>query len=208
MIGNKRYNFADSINILGFNLKRTGFSIYITKRLGMARATLTKLKRFKKLKPKTKGYLYKTLIRSAMEYPNVPSCVMSRTNRNKIQKCQNNTIRRYIHVNVDEKARNENIEELHTRYKIEPVNTRMHRRAKKTWEKLQEIDETLCDKSMEQIQNETGITITGGEECLHTLRRMTRKRNIEPTLYVNIGMDMNETNLRNRATSETGLTKT
>ena len=63
----------------------------------------------------------------------MPSCVMSRTNRNRIQKCQNNTIRWYIHVNADEEARNEN----------------MYRRAKKTWEKLQEIDETLCEKSME-----------------------------------------------------------
>ena len=45
-----------------------------------------------------------------------------------------------------------------------------------------------------QTQNEIGTTITGGEEWLRMLRRMTRKWNIEPTLYVNIGMDMNETN--------------
>ena len=79
----------------------------------------------------------------------MPSCVMSRTNRSKIQKCQNDIIRRYIHGNVDEDVRNANIDEKHTRYKIEPVNTRMHRRAKKTWERLREVDETICNKSME-----------------------------------------------------------
>ena len=149
VINNREIAFTNNVNILGFNMGRTGFKTHIKKRMAIAKGTLTKIKRFKKLKPKTKSYLYKTLMRSALEYPNVPSCVMSRSNKNKIQKCQNNIIRKYIHRGVEEELQDENIRDMHIRYKIEPVNVRMHRRAKKTWERFCDIDEAVSGRSLE-----------------------------------------------------------
>ena len=38
---------------------------------------------------------------------------------------------------------------MHIRYKIELVNVRMHKRAKKTWEKFCDIDEAVSGRSLE-----------------------------------------------------------
>ena len=75
---------------------------------------------------------------------------MSRSNKQKIQKFQNNIIRRYIHTNADEEIQDETIEEMHARYKIETVNKRMHRRAKKTWEKFCDVDGEVSGRSLEE----------------------------------------------------------
>ena len=88
-IDNRRVDFSDHINILGFKLKRTGSNMHTRQRLGIAKGRAVKLKRFKKIKAKNKCHLYKALVRSAMEYPNIPLCIMSRTNKNKWQKFQN-----------------------------------------------------------------------------------------------------------------------
>ena len=149
---------ANNINILGFTLNRTGFRPHITKRLAIARGIVTKLKRFKRLKANTKSYLYKTLVRSALEYPNMPMCVMSTTNKKKLQSFQNGVIRRHIHneeevINEgyenDDDGEGPSIEELHKAYGIEPINSRMYRRAKINWDKFAVTDETTYERSMQ-----------------------------------------------------------
>ena len=54
VIDHRRINFANNLNILGFNMGRTGFGIHLTKRTAIARGTLSKLKRFRAIKPKAK----------------------------------------------------------------------------------------------------------------------------------------------------------
>ena len=49
-VGNEVIPFADSIKILGFTMKRTGFGSHIAQRLAIAKGRFTKLKRFKNLK--------------------------------------------------------------------------------------------------------------------------------------------------------------
>ena len=85
-----------------------------------------------------------------MEYPNIPLCNMSRTNENKWQKFQNRTIRKLIKEEGDE----DSIEELHVKYKLEAVNTRMYRRAFATWEKFADLESELAEKSMEENRNQ------------------------------------------------------
>ena len=116
----------------------------MTKRVDIARGTMTKLKRLKNLRPQTKSYLYMTLARSALEYPTTPSCVMSTTNRNKFQEFQNGIIRRYI--NTENNKECESIEDLHVKYNVEPVNKR---RAIKNWERFGTTDEEMSNRSME-----------------------------------------------------------
>ena len=110
--------FTPNITTLGFSMKRTGFNNHIAQRLA-------KLKRFAKLKPKKKAHLYKSLLRSAMEYSNIPLCLMSDSNANKFQKFQNEILRKYTKETDDEDL---TIEQLHENYKIEPLNIRMNRR--------------------------------------------------------------------------------
>ena len=152
VIDHRRINFANNVNILGFNMGRTGFGVHLTKRTAIAKGTLTKLKRFRAIKSKTKSYLYKTSVRSALEYPNTPACIASNTKKMKLQKLQNNVIRKFIHWNAEDTDDDENIEQLHQLYKIELINVRMYRRARKSWDKLAIIDEALCNSSIEASQ--------------------------------------------------------
>ena len=124
---------------------RTGFGVHLNKRTAIARGTLSKLKRFRAVKSKTKSYLYKTLVRSALEYPNNPACIASNTKNMKLQKLQNNVIRKFIHWSAEDTDDDENIKQLHQLYKIEPINVRMYRRARKTLDKLAITEEALCN---------------------------------------------------------------
>ena len=57
IIEHRRINFNHSVNIFRFNLGHKGFKVHINQRMAIARGTVTKLKRFKKLKPLTKRHL-------------------------------------------------------------------------------------------------------------------------------------------------------
>ena len=109
--------FAPSITTLGFFMKRTGLDNHIAQQLATAKGRYTKLKRFAKLKPRKKAHLYKCLVRSAMEYPNIPLCLMSDSNVDKFQKFQIKILRKYIKGTDDEDL---TIEQLHEKYRIEP----------------------------------------------------------------------------------------
>ena len=135
---------------MGFELRRTGFGAHIKSRIAIARGRVTKLKRFIKLQAKTKNCLYKSLIRSQLEYPNMPQCVMAASKKSQLQSFQNGTIRRFIHR--QQRDQQIDIEELHQEYIIEPVNKRMFRRAKKTWEKFTTKEPELAEATMEMNQ--------------------------------------------------------
>ena len=74
--------FSREITTLGLTIKRCGINRHIDQRMAIARGTKTKLKRFRKLKSKIKIHLYKALILSAMEYPNIPMCICQKQIRN------------------------------------------------------------------------------------------------------------------------------
>ena len=133
--------YATQVNTLGFQMKRTGFVSHIRTRKNMALATVTRLKRFRRLKTKIKVHLYKALVRSQVDYPNTPMCIMSTSNKRSLQSMQNKIIRNFI-APIDEKY--DPIEELHNRYNIEAVNIRMQARAKKTWSKFEQQEPELA----------------------------------------------------------------
>ena len=118
----------------------------------MAKGRYTKLKRFAKLKPKEKAHLYKSLVRSTMEYPNITLCLTLDSNANKFQKFQNKILRKYIKGTNDEDL---TIEQLHEKYKIEPLNLRMNRRAKNIWTKFERIDQKVAEASLELNNSDT-----------------------------------------------------
>ena len=120
-------NFSNNVQILGLTLRSSGLKTHINAKIAMARGRVNKLRRFRHLKPKTKSYLYKSLVRSAMEYPNIPLCIISKYNKDRMQKFQNSVLRKYIDSDSAD-----SIEVLHNKYKIEPINARMYRRTEKT----------------------------------------------------------------------------
>ena len=161
-INNEKIDYKDQVNILGLNIKRTGISIHIKQKLAQARIRKGKLKRFDKLTPKIKIHLYKSLTRPVFKYPNTPMCIMSKTNQSKIQSFQNANITQ-IHNrqnNNNNRQNNNNnnrqtTEQLHNLYKVDTINTRIHNRATKTWEKIRELYPEIVTRSENINQNTT-----------------------------------------------------
>ena len=58
IIDNDRLQFTESVTMLGLKITRTGILRHITERMNKAKTELAKLKRFVKLKRKTKSHLY------------------------------------------------------------------------------------------------------------------------------------------------------
>ena len=140
--------FTPKAKILGLEIGTRGVVSHMKKRLTLAKQQYLKLKRFKRMNPKIKIHFYKTLIRPIMEYPVVPLCITSKTNMKRIQQFQNRVLRESTRGTVEDN--NLTIEELHTKYKIEAVNGRLHRLASKTWEQLRRTNEDLVTESEEQ----------------------------------------------------------
>ena len=65
-----------------------------------------------------------------LEYPSIPICVASLTQKRNIQTVLNKALR-FINCNEDNEA---TVEELHIKYNITPLNISIDTRAKKTWE--------------------------------------------------------------------------
>ena len=123
----------DRGKLLGLNLTREGFTKHITKKKAEVEVQASKLKRFRNLTTKTKLKLYKSLIRPILEYPPVSLHLASKTQKHKLQIIQNKFLRWAV---GDPPPYHTNIEELHRLYKLEPLNKRMERQAKKIWNKI------------------------------------------------------------------------
>ena len=149
IINNNELNFANNITVLGLKLTRTGIIQHLRDRRFKANIELKKLNRFIRLKPNIKSHLYKALIQPILDYPTIPNCIASNTNKMKMQRVQNKATK-FIN-----KFSNENlsIEQIHKKYKIEPVNKRIYNRAKRSWQRLAQIETDLADASTNENTN-------------------------------------------------------
>jgi len=93
-------------------------------------------------------HFYKTLIRPIMEYPAIPLCITSKTNIAKVQQFQNRVLRTATRRNEEDNLLS--IAELHNKYKVEAINTRLYNLARKVWDKLETIDGELTARSLEE----------------------------------------------------------
>lgn len=125
-------------NILGLELGKTGLRGHVNARAGQAFSTLTKLKRFGKLSESIKAHLYKALIRPVLEYPPVPLDTLSITQTMRLQVVQNAAVR-WIAGWVPPYT--ETQEMAHTRLRLEPINVRVHRMSRRTWQRVETYDE-------------------------------------------------------------------
>lgn len=127
--------FARQARILGLKLNRTGIQPHIKERRQLAQLALTKIKRFSGMCSRTKLHLYKAMVAPHLTYPPVPLNIMSNTNTLKLQALQNKALR---WINGDTPPYNTTAEDLHHRYKLQPINTRIFTAAKKVWNTLRE----------------------------------------------------------------------
>ena len=130
MVDGTQIPFRNSANILGLTLTTHGLSNHIKQKKARANHQLVKMKRFRKLDPKLKVRLYKSMIRPVMEYPPAPICVASRTNIKRLQQTQNKTLRSLWPGNAIE-DRVTNVQ-LHNYFDIEPLNIRLYNLALNT----------------------------------------------------------------------------
>ncbi len=69
--------------LLGLNISITGFVGHITRTINKGNAVLSQLERFSKITPKMKTILVKTPLIPVMEYPSIPICMASLTQKRK-----------------------------------------------------------------------------------------------------------------------------
>ena len=114
---------------LGLKLQSTGIVGHCTNLKNKGNAVLTNLRKFKNLSPKIKTTLVKTLLLPILEYPPIPLCATSLTQKRNIQTVLNKALK-FINCNEDNEA---TVEQLHKQYNITPLNISIDNKAKRTW---------------------------------------------------------------------------
>ena len=80
-----------------------------------------------------------------MEYPVIPTCLTKKTGILKLQRVQNIAVKKAAKEgNPRRRITNEN---LHNRFGMEPLNTRLFNRAAKIWNRLQIFEPELVELS-------------------------------------------------------------
>ena len=144
-IDNVDQPYSRSANVLGLNFARTGITGHFTDKARLAWKSATKLRRFSGLDTKIKLHLYKSLIRSKLEYPAPLLGIQADTNIMKLQTIQNKCLKMLTSTVPED--RNKTMKSLHEKYDLQPMNVRLWRRTKKTWEKLETLKPDLVEKS-------------------------------------------------------------
>jgi len=153
-LANIDVGFTKEGKLLGLKITNTGIAAH-KERINIANNVLAKLKRFSGCPEDIKIYLYKMLVRPIFEYPPVPLNTMALSSWYKLQAIQNKAILWAKGIRWPNPR--PSIRELHTLYKIDPINIRIHHQATRTWERL----EYLEDANYESIKE--AHTSTQGE---------------------------------------------
>ncbi len=136
-VNGKNLNTSNEGKLLGLKLQKTGLIGHATDKVKKGKAVITNLTRFRNLTTKLKTTLIKTLLLPVIEYPPVPLCTISKTQKINIQKVINRGLR-FIHYN---EAENLTMEQLHKLHNITPFNISIHNKANKVWERVKSIEE-------------------------------------------------------------------
>ena len=138
-VDGQQMQYHQSGRILGLRITNRGIRSHVRHNRGKAKRQLLKLRRFSGLSPKIKLVLYKVLIRPILEYPAVPLNTISRCAMMDLQRVQSKALR-WINSKGIEEPRKTNAQ-LHREYRIEPLNLRIHRLARRTWIRLDELQD-------------------------------------------------------------------
>ena len=134
-----RLQYARQGVILGLRIGYSGVSQQVKHNVAKAGRQMLKIKRFTKLPEKLKLKLYKSLVLPILEYPAVVLCTISKSSMHKLQRVQNKALM-WVHGWGEDYRRPTN-EYLHARYRIKPINQRLHELARRTWQSLERDDD-------------------------------------------------------------------
>ena len=137
VVGGRRYRYVTEVRALGLHLTRCGFSRQVTLNRGKAFGTLRTLRRLRSIPWRHKLQLYKSLVRPVLEYPAVPLHTAMDTNMRKMQAVQNSCIMWITGLKFNDPVR-PSMRQLHRMLKLQPINLRLHKLARRTWERLEE----------------------------------------------------------------------
>ena len=79
----------------------------------------------------------KTLLVPILEYPPIPLCSASKSQKLKLQTVQNKALR---FINYNDEERIETVKELHEKYNFLPINISLNKKARKIYETLRRTD--------------------------------------------------------------------
>ena len=108
---------------------------------------MTKLRRFTACTTQTKLKLYTTIVRPILEYPPVPLHTASNNQLIQLQVIQNKALRWATNTRYPSRITNE---QLHLDNYIQPLNIRLHNRARKIWTKLEALEDPLYARLREE----------------------------------------------------------
>ena len=120
---------------------------HIENRTAHAKSILTKLQRFNTCTTKTKLKLYTSIVRPVIEYPPIPLHTASISQLQKLQAIQNTALRWATNTHYPSRTTNE---QLHIRHNMQPINIRLHNRAKNIWTRLQALEDPLYTHLIER----------------------------------------------------------
>ena len=129
-VNGKEVQTSEGGKFLGLKIQSTGIVGHCANTKNKGNAVLTNLRGFKNLSPKIKTTLVKTLLIPILEYPPIPLCSASLTQKRNMQTVINKALK-FIHCNENTEA---TVEELHKMYNITPLNININTKAKKIWE--------------------------------------------------------------------------
>ena len=128
-INNVAIAIENSIKILGCTINNSLKSkTLINTNISKAVHNLVKLYRFRSAPIKVKKLLYKAIIRPTIEYPYLLLHKTGKTNMKKLQRLQNKGLRFILNVKRSDKVK---IKTLHEKTKIDTINVRLNKLAKK-----------------------------------------------------------------------------
>ena len=133
VVNNREIEHSKEGKVLGLTIQTNGISGHTAKVKNKGNAVIANLRRFVNLTPKLKLTLIKTLLLPIIEYPVIPLCTTSLTQKRKLQIIVNKALR---FVNFNEDDRPLTAEDLHLKYNINPLNITLHNKAQKIWETI------------------------------------------------------------------------
>ena len=145
-IDNRNIRNSTQGTLLGLELFKCGVSKHVTSRRNKASVIMGKLNRFRHCTVKTKRKIYTSIVRPKLEYPPIPLHAVSENQMVKLQRIQNRALRWISGIRYPEVTTNK---ALHERFEIESLNVRLHNRAKKTWERLEAMEDPLYQQLVE-----------------------------------------------------------
>ncbi len=147
-------NTCTSGKLLGLQLSYNGFTGHTITIKNKANAVLTKLRRFTNLTPKIKATLVKTLLIPILEYPPIPICAASITQKRKLQTVVNKAVRFIEKTTYEENIELLASEALHHKHNITPLNISTHTKARKIWETIQSTEPDIYMNLLRTHDNE------------------------------------------------------